>query len=51
VPRFIHWTISAHYSEKSPVPGLTMREWLWTQPLEYQREYGLWILRWYGGVQ
>jgi hypothetical protein len=51
VPRLIHWTISAHYSEKSPVPGLTMREWLWTQPLEYQREYGLWILSWYGGVQ
>ena len=51
VPRIIHWVISAHYSEGSHVPGLTIREWLWTQPLDYQREYGLWAMRYWGGMQ
>ena len=51
IPRIIHWAISAHYSGKSDVPGLTIRELLRTLPLERQREYGLWILRYYGAMR
>ncbi len=51
IPRIIHWAISGHYSEKSDVPGLTIRELLRTLPLERQREYGLWALRYFGAMR
>ncbi len=51
IPRIIHGLISDHYSRKSPEPGLTIRQWLRTLPLERQREYGLWALRYYGAMR
>lgn len=51
IPKLIHWIISNHYSGKSCIPGLTVREWLRTQPLAYQREYGLWALREFGALR
>jgi len=52
VPTLKHQVISDHYSTKpADLGGLTVRQWVRSQGPEFQREYGLWILRWYGVLE
>jgi hypothetical protein len=46
IPTLLHEEVSAKYLEKAPDDsGRTVYEWLQTKPYEFQREYGLKILR------
>ena len=44
IPTALHWKISNHYSSKHE-SGVTVRQWLRTQPIEKRRAYGLDQLR------
>ncbi len=47
----IHWQISGFYSSKRPFSqGMTVRQWLSTQPFEAQRAFGLKTLRDFGVI-
>jgi hypothetical protein len=45
LPRLLHEAVSAEYSRKMEDTGMTVRDWLRTQPFDVQREHGLKILR------
>jgi hypothetical protein len=42
----LHEAINAAYSRaSSEAPGMTVREWLQTKSYEFQREYGITVMR------
>jgi hypothetical protein len=44
-PKLLHEEVSAVYSEKYENTNMTVREYVQKQPYEYQREYGIKVLR------
>jgi len=45
LPTILHEAVNAVYSGSSPVKGMTLYQWLQTQPYDVQREIGIKILR------
>jgi hypothetical protein len=45
VPRLLHEAITATYNRPSKIEGLTIRQWLDTQPYDVQRAEGIRIMR------
>jgi hypothetical protein len=46
----IHRRISGYYSSKMPGTNMTIRQWLSTQSFDTQREFGMEVLRNFGGI-
>jgi hypothetical protein len=51
LPTLVHEAVTGEYNKASDVEGLTVREWLRTQPYDVQRAEGLKILRKLGIVR
>jgi hypothetical protein len=44
----VHRQISGYYSSTMPGTGMTVRQWLNTQSIEAQREFGMQVLQNFG---
>jgi len=52
IPTYRHQRISDLYSSvPDDLGGLTVREWVRSKSPEFQREYGLWALKWVGAMK
>jgi hypothetical protein len=45
LPSLLHEAVNAEYQRKNPGTGMSLRNWLKTQPFDVQREEGLKVLR------